>query len=201
MLQLRRLDQLESAPLRGGEGAQGPFFSADSQWIGFTASDDTAQLKKVSVAGGPPLPLAKVSTEVLGATWLADGTIVVGAPRGPLQWVSEAGGSLTPLTTLDAEAQETSHLWPSAVPGTPLILFVTHGGGRTPLATGALAVFDRATGRTIRLGVAGTSPRYAASGHIVYAASDASLRAVRFDPDGDGRFASTAIRPHHRRRI
>ena len=45
----RLMDQLKVLPIPGTEGAAGPFFSPDSQWVGFFV-DNT--LKKVSLSGG-----------------------------------------------------------------------------------------------------------------------------------------------------
>jgi hypothetical protein len=89
----------------------------------------------VPVAGGPAVPICKVKTTVVGAAWLADGTIALGVVGGPLQRVPEAGGTPEPLTALDTAAQETDHLWPSEVPGTSLLLFVVNQAGNTPLAS------------------------------------------------------------------
>ena len=53
-LYLRSLDQLdhfEATPIPGTEGAYGPFFSPDGQWVAFFAE---AKLKKVSLSGGAP---------------------------------------------------------------------------------------------------------------------------------------------------
>ena len=47
-LYIRRLDQLQAAPLSGTDGARNPFFSPDGQWIAFFAD---AKLKKISVTG------------------------------------------------------------------------------------------------------------------------------------------------------
>ena len=70
---LRRLDQLDDArPIAGTEGALGPFFSPDSQWIGFFSAD---KLKKVSVLGGASITLCDISVG-LGASWGDDGHIV-----------------------------------------------------------------------------------------------------------------------------
>src|SRR5262249_39669018 len=55
--------------------------------------------------------------------------------------------------------------------------------GRVPAAfSGRIEVVDRANGRTVRLPLTGSYPKYATSGHIVYADEDGSLRAARFDP-------------------
>ena len=49
------------------------------------------------------------------------------------------------------------------------------------VADGQLAVLDLDTGETTLLGLAGVSPHYVSTGHLVYAAEDGSLRAVAFD--------------------
>ena len=49
------------------------------------------------------------------------------------------------------------------------------------MPTGQLAVLDLATGEVTRLGLAGASPHYFSTGHLVYAAEDGSVRAVPFD--------------------
>ncbi len=51
-LYLRAIDALEGRPLAGTEGASGPFFLPDGQWIGFSAEQ---ALKKVAVSGGATL--------------------------------------------------------------------------------------------------------------------------------------------------
>ena len=49
-LMLRAIDQLDARPLADVGNAYAPFFSPDSQWIGFF---DTGEIKKVPIAGGP----------------------------------------------------------------------------------------------------------------------------------------------------
>ena len=61
------------------------------------------------------------------------------------------------------------------------VLFVTALDAAA--ASGQLAVLELDTREIMRLGLAGTSPRYVATGHLVYAAEDGSLRAVAFDAD------------------
>ena len=58
-------------------------------------------------------------------------------------------------------------------------MFVVSDGG-PPQLSGELAVLDLASGAT-RLGLPGVSPRYLATGHLVYAAGDGSVWAVPFD--------------------
>ncbi len=68
---------------------------------------------------------------------------------------------------------------PSSIPDANAVLFVTGDG--PPLTTGQLAVLDLDTGEVTRLGLAGLSPHYVPTGHLVYAAKDGSVRAVPFD--------------------
>src|SRR5690606_13447154 len=115
-LVVRRLNELDSTTLvDSGDDATNlqqpynPFFSPDGAWVGYVTP---GELKKVPTIGGTPLTIARVDRS-RGASWGADGTIVIaaGAASG-LSRVSSAGGELQPLTALDASAGEVSHRWP-----------------------------------------------------------------------------------------
>ena len=178
-LYLRRLDQLDGGPLRGAEGGRGPFISPDGEWVGFVAAG-TQTLNKVSILGGSPVMLTEVPTELWGASWGTDDQIIFGRVSSGLFRVSGGGGESEPLTTLDTEQGESSHLWPSIIPGRDAVVFVIAHGAPAH-ATGELAVLDLDTGDVTRLGLAGVSPRYVSTGHLLYAAEDGSVRAVPFD--------------------
>jgi hypothetical protein len=182
-LNVRRFDALQAVALRGAEAAYHPFVSPDSQWVGFIDVLDFTRIKKVSILGGPPVVITKAKATITGASWTGDGTIVFGALDNGLSEVSDGGGAeATPGTTLDKTQGETSHALPYAVPDSPVVLFVTVKS--SPYIDNAqLAAWNRKSGRVVRLKIAGTRPRYVRSGHLVYAAADASLRAVRFDLD------------------
>ena len=185
-LHLRRLDQVDGTPLRGAENGLNPFFSPDGSWVGFLDQINQSNLKKVSVLGGPAVHVATSSVSVFGATWVEGGSIIFGTRAGGLYRVADGGGTPQALTSIEDKDQE--HLWPSGVPGTPLVLFTANGRGAVPATGGLLAAVDVTTGRVTRLKVPGTHPRYVSSGHIVYASADGSLRAVPFDT---GRVAVT----------
>ena len=53
VLYVRNVGQLEATLIRGTEGALGPFFSPDGEWVAFNDTRDNT-LKKVSVLGGTP---------------------------------------------------------------------------------------------------------------------------------------------------
>ena len=176
---LRPIDQLVGAPLRGGEGGFGPFVSPAGEWVGFHNIGSATTLQKVSIFGGPSVMVTESPNLILGASWGADDQIIFGTGGAGLFRVSGGGGDPEELTTIDGEQGETSHRWPSIIPSREAVFFVI-GSGAT-LATGQLAVLDLATTEVRRLGLAGVSPHYVSTGHLVYAAEDGSVRAVPFD--------------------
>ena len=178
-LNLRPIDQLVGAPVRGGEGGIAPFVSPDGEWVGFLHVTSFTTLQKVSTLGGPSVMVTESPTPILGASWGEDDQIIFGTVGAGLFRVSGGGGDPEALTTIDGGQGETSHAWPSIIPGGEAVLFMISAGG--PLAIGQLAVLDLATTEVKRLGLAGGSPRYVSTGHLVYAVEDGSIRAVPFD--------------------
>jgi Tol biopolymer transport system component len=175
-LYLRAMDSLEaSKPIPGSEGAVSPFFSPDGQWLGFFAGE---KLKKVSVSGGSALTLGDARNP-RGANWGGQG-IIAFAPTAVsvLQQVSDAGGNLQPLTRL--EKGENSHRWPEFLPGGKAVLFAA-GTSAENWSNAQVVVQPVGTGKRRNLIQAGMYPRYAPSGHLVYA-QGGSLMAVPFDP-------------------
>lgn len=130
--------------------------------------------------GGSPVPVAKVHGLIAGAVWTTEG-ILFGTRDAGLFHVSEHGGDPVPLTTLGAG--EGAHTWPSAVPGTNLVLFGIVAAPATPPMVGELAAVDRQSGRITRLGIRGTCPRYLSTGHLLYADADGAVRAAPFNLD------------------
>src|SRR5262249_12123055 len=61
-LWLRSLDKTEAQPLAGTDGAAGPFWSADSRWVGYLA---TGKLNRIGINGGTPAAAAKRFDAVL----------------------------------------------------------------------------------------------------------------------------------------
>ena len=104
-----RLDQTE--------GAGFPFWSPDSQYIGFFTTD---KLKSVAVAGGSvkticDVPAATQQAAGDGGAWSREGLIVFADGTGPgLMRVPAAGGVATAATT--PERDEDWHNWPQFLP-------------------------------------------------------------------------------------
>jgi len=118
-LATRRLDQENTTLLTGTENAVDPFFSPDSQWIGFFAD---RKMKKVSVDGGGVVVLCD-AFDARGAWWGEDGNIIFTpiSSTGGLSRVSAAGG--TPEILTRPSAAEVSHRWPQILPGGDAVLF------------------------------------------------------------------------------
>jgi len=181
-LMLRSLAGLGVSSLRGtdgaGAGAVGPVVSADAEWVGFF-DGPAVSLSQVSVFGGPPVALTRMPAAANGADWLPDGRIVIGTLSTGLFVVPAGGGEPVLLTEL-AEG-EAAHGAPHVVQGRDAVVFVITPQGGGVVNDGQLAALDLRSGKISRLGLAGFSPRYAPTGHLVYAVADGSLRGVRFD--------------------
>ena len=173
---LRAMDSLEARPIAGTEGAVNPFFSPDDQWVGFFVS---GKLKKVLVSGGAALTLGDAGPTPPGASWGSQGMISFASTLvGALQQVSDVGGAPQELTR--REKGEVSHRWPEFLPGGKAVLFAA-GVTNTNWTNAQIAVHSVGTGERRNLIQGGMYPRFAPSGHLVYA-EGGSLMAVPFDP-------------------
>jgi eukaryotic-like serine/threonine-protein kinase len=175
-LYLRAMDSLEARPIPDTEGAVNPFFSPDGQWVGFFAG---GKLRKVSVSGGAALILGDAAYSG-GASWGSQGMIAFTPTTNisALQQVPDAGGAPRPLSRL--EKGDTSHRWPEFLPGSKAVLFAA-GPTAINFTNAQVAVQSVETGQRRNLIQGAAQPRYAPSGHLVYA-QGGSLMAVLFDP-------------------
>ena len=169
---IRPLDSLEAKPLPGTEGATTPFFSPDGQWVGFSSE---GKLKKVSLNGGPPLPICDAEG-TRGAAWGSDERIVFAPVSAGLFQVPAAGGPPRALTSLEGES---SHAWPEILPGGQSLLFATSVAGNWANANIIAQRLDTGEQRVLIHG--GTNPHFLPTGHLVYARTG-TLMAIPFDP-------------------
>ena len=177
---VRSMDDVTVTPLQGGQGFA-PFVSPDGAWVGFSDSASATTLLKTSMLSGSAVTLAESGAGVIyGASWGTDGRIIFGTSGGGLFRVSDDGGAPEALTTLDVAQGERSHGWLFIIPERGAVLFTISTGGDVT-SSGQLVVMDLATGAVTSLGLAGFSPHYVSTGHLVYAAGDGSIRAVPFD--------------------
>jgi serine/threonine-protein kinase len=167
----RRMGDLEIQPLPGTEGATHPFFSPDGEWIGFEQDDE---LRKVAVAGGRPLTVARVNPS--RPHWGPNDTIIDFTIELGLFVVGGAGGIPRQIHLVDSTTLlRAPHLLPS---------------GRTALATiwagleGAqIGLVHLGTGVVDTLVSEGTRPVYLPTGHILYGHASGGVFVVPFDAD------------------
>jgi hypothetical protein len=92
------MDSVEAKPIPGTEGAVNPFFSLDSQSLGFFAG---GKLQKVSISGGAPVTLTGTPAAE-GASWGSHGMIAFQpGVLTALYQVPDSGGGTQPLSRLE----------------------------------------------------------------------------------------------------
>ena len=173
---LRHLDQGESVALSGTDEAAYPFWSPDSRFIGFWDAKGK-KLKKVSVAGGPPVTLCPAEN-LKGGSWSENGDIVF-APSFDtgIFRVAAVGGEPVGLTRIGSG--QDSHRHPRFLPGGREFIFTARSTASNGVNTVYLAGFDSTK-----------APRAIATtqGHAEYV--DGTLLTVR-----EGVLMATAFRP------
>jgi len=177
---LRPVAALAARPIPGTEGGAFPFWSPDGRFIGFFAG---GKLKKVQIAGGPPIVLSD-APDGRGGTWNRDNVILFtpGTADTGIFRVSSGGGVAAVVTTLDPTSRETNHRWPHFLPDGRHFLYTATTGTCCPASKPSIikiASLDPAES-TITLLQAESSAAYG-SGHVLFA-RDETLMALPFDP-------------------
>jgi eukaryotic-like serine/threonine-protein kinase len=125
-LWIRDLSQLAPREITGSEGATGPFWSPDSEYVGFAAK---GLLKKAAVREGPGLTLCDLPPgNFLGGTWGGAGFVVVSlaSPSRALFEVPDRGGEPKPLVQANPERGEADFHAPHYLPDWRTLLFTVH---------------------------------------------------------------------------
>ncbi len=185
-LYLRSINQLEARFIAGTDkNSVEPFFSPDSQWIGYFSSSDQ-KLKRVAISGGAPVLVCDTSPVILGASWNADNTIVYTDILKGILRVSADGGTpeLLIQSSLANAAKEGLPIAPQMLPGGETVLFTNvMGANSSDWQIGIQSLKSGERKILIRSGVAAT---YCPTGHLVYflpSGNTANLLAVPFDLD------------------
>ena len=168
---VRSLAAVDARQIRGTDGARNPFWSPDSQSIGFFAGN---QLKTVKASGGAAVvPLTwSVSMpenwEILGmapaGTWNSQDIVVFGpSSDGNLYQIDvKRGGMATPVTAPVTTRQTSLHRRPSFLPDGQRFLYVAGLGTKNELRVGSLTTPD-----TVVIGTFESPVAYAA-GHLFF---------------------------------
>ena len=177
MLYVRSLSAVSAQPLAGTEDAMYPFWSPDNRMIGFFAG---GKLKKMDASGGPVQTIADAPIG-RGGTW-SQREVIVFAPSssGPLFKVSEDGGTVSPVTRIDASRGDSTHRMPSFLPDGRHFIYLAQRAAVALDQGGTLAVGSVEGDMTKALTNASSNAVYSSSGHLVYW-RDRSLVAQKFD--------------------
>lgn len=120
-LYVRPVGSVTPRPLPGTEDAVQPFWSADSQSIGFVTR---GKLRRVRASGGAPEDIGD-APDFSGGSWNRDGRIIFGSASG-LFVVPADGGTPKALTTLGDG--ESGHYWPRFLPDGRHYLYLAQSG-------------------------------------------------------------------------
>ena len=172
---IQRLSTGKPVPVAGTENALFPFWSPDGKYLGFFSN---AKLRKVEAAGGPVQALCD-APEGRGGAWNEKGVIIF-APNinGPLQRVSDDGGTPEDATPANHEDKEFTNRNPYFLPDGKHFLFV-----QLP-ATDSGSVFARSLdGNEANKILSIASNVSYSDGHLFYV-KDGTLVAQPFDAAG-----------------
>jgi eukaryotic-like serine/threonine-protein kinase len=127
VLWLRELAKSTYRQIPNTEGAIRPFWSPDSQWIGYFVNEGERRgLWLVNVSGAQPQFLA-AGTESRGASWNHAETLLLALdPNKGLEAMrAEANAEKRFVTRVEKERNEAQHMWPQFLPdGRRFIFFV-----------------------------------------------------------------------------
>ena len=173
-LYVRSLDGHTSEVLPGTEGGYHPFLSPDERHVGFFAH---GRLKRVSLAGGLPEPLAPAPGMVTGAIWAPDDTIVFSTEvLGVPHRVDAQGGESTPLK-INGREPGFEFRSPHLLPDGKTLLLTRRGNSESDRE---VVLLDPATGDWIPL-VRGSNPRLAAPDRLLFV-QQGEVMETGFDP-------------------
>ncbi len=158
----RALDRYQVETLPGTEGAFGPFFSPDGEWIGFFT---VGNLRKVPLRGGVASSVTEARNPY-GGTWAEDGTIYFLDAEGSELVAVREDGTGRRVLPLSARC-----FWLQALPQ-------DHG----LLVAGPVRVLDPQTG-ALKPVEDGRFARYLDTGHLLYLREESNLLLAPFDLD------------------
>jgi Tol biopolymer transport system component len=175
MLWVRSLDSLAARSLPGTEGADHPFWSADSRTLGFFTA---AALKSVDAEGGPTVVVTGSNLANGGGSWNRDGTIIF-VPDVDFGLYKMAGAGAKPIRLIAANPHESRYVaYPKFLPDGKHFLYSNNN--QNPALGGTyFASLDGGEGRLV---LAGNTVAMYASGSLLYV-HEGTLMAQAFDPE------------------
>jgi Tol biopolymer transport system component len=203
MLWIRALDEIHPKIIPGTEGAAAPFWSPDSQMVGFFSKQSLRTWRVHMTDGNPDGPIktiCRAEDTPGGGAWSANGVILFspGLTEGLYQ-VAATGGGPKPVLKPDHSRQERAYRWPQFLPdGKHFLFFVLDDMTEaTGMYTGSLG-----SGQTQRVMTSSTNAVYAPagakSGYLLFVQDNGDLKAQGFDlgnlkTTGDPRLVAAGI--------
>jgi eukaryotic-like serine/threonine-protein kinase len=175
LLYVRPIDSVSATPMPGTEGASNPFWSPDSNFIGFGVGG--SKLKRVDAAGGSPQSICDLASNFAGGTWNAENVIVFGQANS-LYRVSAAGGIAQQISSPDQSSGEMFHSWPRFLPDGLHYLYLSWN---SKPENRAIFVGDLDSKKAARLFPAESMAVFADPGFIVFQ-REGTLLSQQFDP-------------------
>jgi serine/threonine-protein kinase len=175
-LKMRRLDELDSKPVAGTEGARAPFFSPDGRWLGFMANN---ALQVVSIDGGSARRICDISSPNFSGSWSPDGEQIIYATNSGLWRVSAGGGTPEQFAQPQRDQGEVEYSLPHVLPDGDTVLFTIAKGTESQVARLSLVGGQRTT-----IIGQGSNAQYLLGGVLVYA-HGGGLWQVAFDARAD----------------
>ncbi|MBV8772731.1 MAG: serine/threonine-protein kinase, partial [Deltaproteobacteria bacterium] len=176
MIFVQRLSTGNAEPLAGTETGIFPFWSPDGKYLGFFSN---GKLRKIASTGGPVQALCD-APDGRGGAWNEQGTILF-APNiaGPLQRVSDGGGTPEDATSAQKDDKEFTNRNPYFLPDGKHFLFVQRAAKD---AQGSVYSGSLDGGVTKQLLPFGSNVAYS-SGYLFYV-KDGTLMGQAFDATG-----------------
>jgi Tol biopolymer transport system component/tRNA A-37 threonylcarbamoyl transferase component Bud32 len=173
-LWVRPLDSVSGRALAGTDGAFFPFWSPDSQSVGFFAE---GKLKRVDVDRGAVQILAEAPAG-RGGSWNREGTIIFtpNALQSPILRILATGGTTPSAVTRLETTKETNHRFPQFLPDGHHFLYYVLGTAESH----GVYVGDLDGSRARRLIDVDSAPVYESSGHLFFV-RQGTLFAQEFD--------------------
>ena len=159
-LWIRDLDNEQPRALDGTNGAEGPFWSPDSAFVGFAAG---SEVKKILVRGGAAFSLGNLSAPFRGGAWSPDGTtILISFVAAGLNEMPAEGGSLKQVVSAKSGSTFFSMDFLPLADGRRFIVAGVGSRSRQSLELVNLASGESQVLRE------GAYPSWSVTGHILY---------------------------------
>jgi len=188
-LYLRPMGQYDVERLAGTENATYPTFSPDGQWVAFATQE---KIKKISIFGGAPQDICKLTGNVRGMWWGDDSKIYFGHIQNGIFSVSSNGGEAELLTKLDSATGEISHRFPQLLPDGKTLIYTVKPNNIGSFDDALIAAQRIGTSEKKILIRGGTFARYLPTGHLAYVRGN-SILGIPFDPGNLEASASPSV--------